>query len=183
MLVIEACIYLGLLLFIGIQTPIRWTLQALNLPYRVFLVTLIVLAIGGQLLDRGSDTFPFVGWSMYVRPVHGDPQYYDYTMVSQSGREMPLEVFRLSGSLSYRLMFPLKSLARNIAQTPEGPWRQAMIADYEGTLQALARTYNRRHAEDPITTIHVWQCTIPLQQYRDPTSIQRHLFLQLQVQQ
>lgn len=179
----EACIYLGLLLFVGLQKPVISTLKALRLPYRVFLVMLVLLLIGGQLVDRGSETFPFVGWSMYAQPAHGDPQYYDYTMVSKSGREMPLEVFRLSGSLSYRLMFPLKNMARNIAQTPEGPGRQATITDYEGALQAMARTYNRRNPEDPIQAIRVWHCTIPLHQYHHPTSIRRELFWQLQVQQ
>jgi hypothetical protein len=179
---LEVCIYLGLLLFVGMQKPIRSTLKALSLTYKVFLVTLVVLLIGGQLVDRGNETFPFVGWSMYARPAHGDPQYYDYTMVSESGPETRLEVVRLSGSLSYRLMFPLKSMAHNIAQAPEGPWREAMIADYEVALQAIARMYNRRNAEDPIQTIRVWHCTIPLHRYRDPSSIQRTLFRQLQVQ-
>jgi hypothetical protein len=180
---LEVCIYLGLLLFVGFQKPIKSTLKALSLPYRVFLVTLVMLLIGGHLIDRGRETFPFVGWSMYARPAYGDPQYYDYTMVSESGREMRLEVFRLSGSLSYRLMFPLKSMAHNIAQTPEGPRRQEMVADYEVALQAIARTYNRLNAEDPIQIIRVWHCTIPLHEYRDPSSIQRELFTQLQVQQ
>ena len=179
----EACIYLGLLLFVGVQKPVMSTLKALRLPYRVFLVTLVMLLMGGQLVDRGSDTFPFVGWSMYARPAHGDPQYYDYTIVSESGREMQLEVFRISGSLSYRLMFPLKDMARTIAQTPYGSWRQAIIADYEVALRALARMYNRRHAEDPIQIICVWHCTIPLHQYRGPSSIERQLFRQVQVQQ
>jgi hypothetical protein len=179
---LEACIYLGLLLVLAQQKPLLSTLKALRPPYRVFLLTLITLLIGGQLIDRGSDTFPFVGWSMYARPAHGDPQYYDYTMVSESGREMPLEVFRLSGSLSYRLMFPLKTMARNIAQTPEGPWRQAMITEYEGVLQAMARMYNRRNPTDRIQTICVWHCTIPLHPYRYPASIRRDLFRELQVQ-
>jgi hypothetical protein len=180
---LEACIYLALLLFIGLQKPIMPTLRALNLPYRAFLATLVILLIGGQLVDRGSETFPFVGWSMYARPAHGDPQYYEYAMVSESGRGRRLEVFRLSGSLSYRLMFPLKSMAHNISQASEAPWRQAMIADYGGALQAIARTYNRRNAEDPIQIIRVWHCTIPLHQYRDPSSIRRELFWELQVQQ
>jgi hypothetical protein len=182
-LILEAGIYLGLMLFVGMQKPIMSTLKALRLPYRVFLVTLVMLVIGGQLVDRGRETFPFVGWSMYARPAHGDPQYYDYTMVSESGREMRLEVFRLAGSLSYRLMFPLTSLAHIIAQTPDGPRRQAMITDYERALEALARMYNRRNFEDPIQTIRVWHCTIPLRQYRDPSSVQRKLFTHLQVQQ
>jgi hypothetical protein len=181
-LMFEACIYLGLLLFLAQQKALRSTLKALRLPYRVFLVTFVMLLIGGELVDRGRKTFPFVGWPLYTSPAHGDPHYYDYTMVSESGREMPLEVFRLSGSLSYRLMFPLKSLTRNIAQAPEGPRRQAMIADYELVLQTLARIYNRRHAEDPIQTIRVWDCTIPLHQYRNPASIRRTLFRELQVQ-
>jgi len=180
-LLLEAGIYLGLLLFLTQQKPLMSTLKALSLPYRVFLVTLVMLLIGGQLVDRGRETFPFVGWSMYTRPASGDPEYYDYTMVAEGGQETRLEVFRLSGGLSYRLLFPLKSLARNLAQTPEGPWRQAMITEYEGALQAMARTYNRRNPEDRIQTIRVWHCTIPLHQYRHPSSIRRQLFWQLQV--
>ena len=57
-----------------------------------------------------------------------------------------------------------------------------MIADYETVLRAIARMYNRRHPDDPIRTICVWHCTIPLQEYHNPSSIQRRLFWQLQVQ-
>jgi hypothetical protein len=143
----------------------------------------MMLLLGAQLVDRDSETFPFIGWSMYTRPAHGNPQYYDYIMVLQSGREVLLEVFRLLRSLSYRLMFPLKSMAYYIDQAPEGWRRQAMIAEYEMALQAIAWMYNHRHADDPIRTIRVWHCTIPLHEYRDASSVQRRLFWQLQVQE
>ena len=178
---LEACMYLGLLLFMVQQKPIVSTLRALHPPYRVFLVMLVVLMLGTQLVDRGSETFPFVGWAMYASPAHGDPQYYDYSAVSQSGREVRLDVFRVSRGLSSRLMFPLRDIARSIDQAREGPQRQAMIAHYETMLRAVARMYDRHNPDDPIQTIHVWHCTIPLHGYRGPSSIQRRLFWQLQV--
>jgi hypothetical protein len=52
-------------------------------------------------------------------------------------------------------MFPLKSMAHNMAKASEAPWRQVMIAEYDGALQAIARTYNHRNAEDPIQTIRI----------------------------
>src|SRR5262245_50210172 len=108
-LVLEACIYLGLLLFLVRHKPLMSILPALRPPYVVFLTVLVMVMFGAQLLDRGISTFPFVGWAMYARPAYGDPQYYDYSAVLQSGQEMRLDVFRVSRSLSYRLLFPLKS--------------------------------------------------------------------------
>src|SRR5215475_13428356 len=90
--ILESCLYLGLLWFIAQQESLRSPLQALRLSYRVFLVILVLLMLGGQLVDRGNDTFPFVGWSMYTRSASSDPQYYDYTAVLQSGQERRLEV-------------------------------------------------------------------------------------------
>lgn len=176
------CFYLALLLFLVRQKPLMTTLKTLRLPHRVFLIVLVVFMLGAQVVDRGHETFPFVGWSMYTRPARGDPQYYTYTMVSQSGRESRLEVFRVFRSLSYRLMFPLKRMAHNIDRAPEGRQRQAMIADYETALQAVARMYNRRYPDDPIRTLHVWHYTIPLNEYHGPSSIQRRLFWQLKIQ-
>ena len=45
-----------------------------------------------------------------------------------------------SRSLSYRLMFPLKGMARAIDQASEGQQRQAVSADYETVLRAIAWT-------------------------------------------
>jgi len=182
MFALEGCLYLGWLLFMVQQKPLMATLKVLHRPYRVFLVVLVMLMFGAQLADRSSVTFPFVSWALYERPAHGDPQYYDYTAVSQSGQERRLEVFRASRSLSYRLMFPLNDLAHRIHQIPEGLQRQAMIADYETVLQTVAQMYNRRRPDDPIQTIRVWHCTVPLHAYRGPSSVQRRLFWQLQVQ-
>ena len=180
--ILEASIYLGLLLFLVQQKSLILTLKALRPPYTVFLAVLVIVMLGAQLLDRGRDTFPFVGWAMYVRPTYGDPQYYDYSAVLQSGREIRLDVFRVSRSLSYRLMWPLKSMARRIEQATDDWQYQAMIDDYQMALQSIARMYNRRHLDDPIRTIHVWHCTIPLHVYRGPSSIQRRLFWHLPVQ-
>jgi hypothetical protein len=181
-LIFEACIYLGLLLFLAQQKPLISTLKALRPLYQVFLAGLVVAMVGAQLSDGGKRTFPFVVWSMYTRPADGDPQFYDYSAVSQDGREMPLDVFRVSRTLSFRLMFPLRDMARKIEWAGEGSQRRAMIADYETILRAVARMYNRRHPDDPIRTIYVWHCTIPLHAYRTPASIQRRLLWQLQVQ-
>lgn len=178
----ESCLYLGWLLFMVQQKPMLATLKALSSPYRAFLVVLVMLMFGAQLVDRSGATFPFVSWALYERPAHGNPQYYDYTAVWQSGQERRLEVFRVSRSLSYRLLFPLNDMAHNIDQASEGLQRQAMIADYETALQTVAHMYNRRHPDDPIQAIRVWHCTVPLHAYHGPSSVQRRLFWQLQVQ-
>jgi len=181
-LIFEACIYLGLLLFLARRKPLISTLKALRPPYQVFLAGLVIAMLGAQLSDGGKRTFPFVVWSMYTRPAYGDPQYYDYSAVSQNGRELPLDVFRVSRTLSSRLMFPLRDLAREIDRAGEGAQRQAMIADYETMLRAVARMYNRRNPDDPIQSIYVWHCTIPLHAYHTPASIHRRLLWELQVQ-
>jgi hypothetical protein len=119
---------------------------------------------------------------MYTRPAYGDPQYYDYSAVLQSGREVRLDVFRVSRSLSYRLLFPLKSMARSLDQASDERQHQALIVSYKTALQSIARMYNRRHLDDPIRTISVWHCTVSLHAYHGPASIQRRLFWQFQVQ-
>ena len=119
---------------------------------------------------------------MYTRPAYGDPQYYDYSAMSQNGREVQLDVFRVSKTLSSRLMFPLRDIAREIDRAWEEAQRQALIADYETVLRAISHMYNRRSPDDPIRTIYVWHCTIPLHAFRTSLSIQRRLLWQLQVQ-
>jgi hypothetical protein len=181
-LIFEACIYLGLLLFLAQQKSLMSTLKALSLPYQIFLAVLVIAMLGAQLIDGGKRTFPFVVWAMYTRPAYGDPQYYDYSAMSQNGREVQLDVFRVSRTLSSRLMFPLRDMAREFDRAREESQRQAMIADYETILRAVAHMYNRRNPDDPIRTIYVWHCTIPLHAYRNSSSIQRRLLWQLQVQ-
>jgi hypothetical protein len=181
-MLVELCLYLAWLWFMIQQKPMMATLKALQPPYRVFLVALVMAMFGAQLIAQSHTTFPFVSWALYERPAYGDPQYYDYTAVLQSGQERRLEVFRTSRSLSYRLMFPLNTMAHTIQQAPLGQQRQALLANYETVLQTVAHMYNQRHADDPIRTVRVWHCTVPLRAYRGPASIQRRLFWQLQVQ-
>jgi hypothetical protein len=180
--ILELCLCLAWLWFIIRQKPMMATFKALQAPYRVFLVVLVMVMFGAQLIDQSHITFPFVSWALYERPAHGDPQYYDYTAVLQSGQERRLEVFRTSRSLSYRLMFPLNNMAHTIHQAPQGQQRQELLANYEAVLRTVAHMYNQRNADDPIRTVHVWHCTVPLRAYRGPASIQRRLFWQLQVQ-
>jgi hypothetical protein len=181
-MMVELCLYLAWLWFMIRQKPMMATLKALRLPYRVFLVALVMLMFGAQLIDQSHTTFPFVSWALYERPARGDPQYYDYTAVLQSGQERRLEVFRTSRSLSYRLMFPLNNMAHTIDQAPQGQQRQALLADYETVLRTVAHMYNHRHTDNPIRTVRVWHCTVPLRAYRGPSSIQHRLFWQVQVQ-
>jgi hypothetical protein len=181
-LIFEASMYFGLLLFLAHQKSLMSTLKALRLPYQIFLAGLVIAMLGAQLIDGGKRTFPFVVWAMYTRPAFGDPQYYDYSARSQNGREVQLDVFRVSRTLASRLMFPLREMARELDGAWEESQRQAMIADYETILRAVARMYNRRNPDDPIRTIYVWHCTIPLHAYRNSSSIQRRLFWQLEVQ-
>jgi hypothetical protein len=58
-LILEAGIYLGLLLFLVQQKPLMSIPQAVRPPSKVFLVALVVVMLGAQLLDRGMGTFPF----------------------------------------------------------------------------------------------------------------------------
>ena len=93
-LLLEASIYLVLGLLVVRQKVVVSTLEALRPSYRLFLATLVALLLGAQLLGRSYETFPFVEWAMYSRPPAAQPQYYDYTAVLQSGREVPLNFTR-----------------------------------------------------------------------------------------
>src|SRR5262245_23795427 len=64
-LILEASIYLVLVLLVVRQKVVVSTLEALRPSYRLFLVTLVALLLGAQLLGRSYETFPFVEWAMY----------------------------------------------------------------------------------------------------------------------
>jgi hypothetical protein len=178
-LLLEACVYLVLILLVVRQKVLESTLAALRPPYRLFLATLVALLLGAQLRGQSDETFPFVEWAMYSQRPAAQPRYYDYTAVLQSGQEVPLEVSRQFPSLSRKLLYHLDRMAPRIAHDPDGPEGQAEIARYESTLRAVAHQYTLRHADDPVRAIRVWQCTIPIEAYRGKNSIARHLFWQV----
>src|SRR5262245_44263877 len=161
-LLLEACVYLVLLLLVVRQHVFKSTWAALGPPYRLFLATLVALLLGAQLRGRSDETFPFVKWAMYSRRPAAQPRYYDYTAVLQSGQEAPLEVSRQFPTLSRKLLYNLDRMTRRIAYDPDGSGGQAERARYENTLRAVARMYTFYHADDPVRAIRVWQCTIPI---------------------
>ena len=69
------------------------------------------------------------------------------------------------------ILVKLASQINLIREVEDSAQRAALISQHEATLAALARLYNREHLEDPIRTIKVSECTIPLNTYAEGSSI------------
>jgi hypothetical protein len=123
-----------------------------------------------QLINQNTKTFPLVAWTMFTRPVGGDPLYYEYSAVLRSGHEVDLHVEDLfPWAMGRNTLIVLAHLAPHALPEHAGP----DTARYETFLQALGRKYSAAHPQDPVELVRVWQCQVPLDDYHGPGSIQR----------
>lgn len=177
---LEMGLYLALLLIVGRHKGVASTWETLPRPYRIFLVTLVTVLLGAQLLGRSTLTFPFVGWSMYSFPPAAHKQHFSYTAMLQSGQAVPLKVSDQFPSLRIRLKYYLHGTANQIMRYSDELTHQTLITRYEDTLRAVMRQYNRRHPDAPARAIHVARCTMPLlKDYHSEDSIECRPFWQV----
>ncbi len=90
---LEALIYGALLGLVVSRPGVRDLARKLPLPYRVASASLVVLLVVGQLVEDGA-AFPFIPWDMYTRPAPFDPVVFEYTGLTESGKELPLDLRR-----------------------------------------------------------------------------------------
>ncbi len=169
-LLVEALIYLGLLLFLVRQKPLMTKLAKLPRHLRYALVGLVAVLIGGQLANQGANTFPIVEWAMYTQRAEGDPVYYEYRGMTRSGKEVMLPISRLYPTLDRKITWQLKALAASSS------------ARYESLLRQVVLRHNHTHPDDPLCELTVYKCTIPLHATGRADRVQRSPFRQLSLQ-
>lgn len=178
----EIVCYLILFAFLARQKPLVDTFLALGLAHRIFLGGFLIAMLAGHLIDRSGKTYPVVAWSMFTRPVEGDPVYFEYAGILEDGQQVALHFDSLfPNTLGRNTIIKMTWLAKSIAKTEPGPERQEQIAHYERTLQALGQKHNATHADNPVRTVHVWECRVPLKDYRGLSSLQRKPFWTVEI--
>ena len=176
-LIAESAVYLAFLLLLARSASLQALLGVLGRRRRVFLVGLVGIMIGGQLVDRSGWTFPFVDWSMYAYPPDHLPKYYEYTGVMRSGAETESPFGGMYDSR--RIRWKLKGLARRQENADTDDQRKEAKKRYERMLGDAAAEYNRRHPEDPLRTVRVRECIIPLDGISGRSAITSRLFFEM----
>src|SRR5207247_847143 len=116
-----------------------------------FLGSFVLALLAGHLIDMSTETYPLVAWSMFTRPVQGDPVYHQYTGTLEDGQQVELQFDQLfPDTLGRNTIHKMSRLAQSLAKSAPGDERQRHIAHYEATLQALGRKYNSTHAANPV---------------------------------
>lgn len=170
---------LGAMLYWMLRAPlVGAAFGALPVSYRAGAAALLTALVVG--LVGGTDgAFPFTPWRMYagdMRP--GDVNILRFIATTASGRSFRLDLDALIPVLgSQRLYQPLALRARRIQREEEPARRAALLADQQAAFQALARLYNRRHADDPLTRIAIWTATLARGDlYRRPEAVYREIW-------
>ena len=173
----EMVCYLILFALLVWQKPLVHTFLALDLPRRIFLGGFVLAMLAGHLIDKSTTTYPVVAWSMFTRPVQGDPVYHEYTGTRDDGQQVRLDFDRVfPTTLGRNTIVKMTWLAKSIAAAEPGPERQENVAKYERTLQALGHKYNATHPDNPVRAVQVWECRLPLKDYDGPSAIRREPF-------
>jgi hypothetical protein len=159
------------------QKPLRNLMSELRPGHQAFLLAFLVGMMAGQLIQRESNTFPLVAWSMFTKPVTGDPDYYEYVAGSLAGSEVELlardELF--PPPLGQNLMIHMGRLARSLAAGDSGARNLEEAARFDRLVRALAARYNELHPESSVKVVRVWRCTVPARTYHGRSSIRREL--------
>ncbi|HVM95346.1 MAG TPA: hypothetical protein VMT89_03100 [Candidatus Acidoferrales bacterium] len=136
----------------------------------------------GHFHGKYYDTFPFVEWDIYTAAPHGDPLLFDYYAVRGDLSEEQLIPAELFPGLGKKITTQLEQTCGALANEAEAADERQptntrrMVQQYDGLLRALARAYNRQHADNPLTAIRIERWNVPLQSYRGRESIVRQPF-------
>ena len=143
--------YATIAVFLLTQRRFGEQFRGLGRAHRALLAALIVAIPVGQIIHRSEWTYPWVGWAMYTEPLPGDVTWLEYSLVLSNGEEVAWPVARMFSRVGKRVVWKLKALER------EGP-----IVTGNQILEGLARRFNERHADNPATTIRIWDCQVPI---------------------
>lgn len=131
----------------------------------------------GHFHGKIYDTFPFVEWDIYTYAPAGEIRLFDYYAVRRDATEEHVVAADLFPVLRKKLAVHLEQLAIAIEAAADSTTRETLTRQYNGLLRAMARTYNREHADDPLIAIRIEQWTVPFEHYSGRESIARQPFL------
>jgi len=148
-----------LLLLVSLR-PIAAFLRGLPRAHAVILASVFTLLLGAQLLDRSSDTFPFVSWRMFSSPAPasvGPMAFYECYGRTESGDRVRLNPPRLVPPLkNYRMTVGLMQQVDGAlaARRPDSDAGRRLSR----TLRAVGKIYNRENPPTPIRAVEVFRC-------------------------
>ena len=134
------------------------------------------LMLIGHFHGKIYDTFPFVEWDIYAYAPAGEIRLFDYYAVRRDATQEHLVPADLFPPLRKKLAVHLEQLATAI-EAADPTSRDTLARQYDGLLRAMARAYNRAHADNPLSAIRIEQWTVPVEQYTGRESIVRQPFL------
>jgi hypothetical protein len=182
-MVVEACLYGIVLLYLAKQPALVAMLSALKPWRRAFLTTLIAMCFVVQIANIPKDWYPLVTWPMYAGSRTADPRYHEFTAVRADGKEVAFRVVDLLRTTRRLAVHMLDRTLDRIARTPQGPNRAAAEDRLQALLEVLAARHNQRNPHDSIVAIRIWHCTIPMATYQGRQSIERELLREVRVDQ
>jgi hypothetical protein len=130
----------------------------------------------GHFYRNIYDTFPFVEWDIYAYAPAGDIRLFDYYAVRRDATEEHVVPADLFPPLRKKLAVHLEQLATAIEAAADTTPRDTLMRQYDGLLRAMARAYNREHADNPLIAIRIEQWTVPVEHYAGRQSIARQPF-------
>lgn len=179
----EAGMYLLLFLACASYKPLRAAFLGLDRYRRAFLGAFLLAAVLGQLAKSAKTTYPFSAWGMYAN-AHPSSEYLNFEAVLRSGATIPFPFTQVSPSTSSRPF--IQHFTRRInrmRRIDDGePGRDEALTEIEGLLSAVVAVYNRRHPRDPIRAVRADACSIPIDTYRDRSSIRCQRVLSLDIE-
>lgn len=167
----EALLVAALLYILLASRPALAAVRSMPPGQRLVAATLVGAVLGGHFHARVYNTFPFVDWDIYAQVMGGDPHFLDYYATREDGAEEQLIPEDLFPVLRKKLAVQLEQLADAIEAGGEPQRRETLVRWYEGLLLAMARADRRQHPGNPLVTLRIEKCTIPLEDYAGRNSI------------
>jgi hypothetical protein len=142
---------------------------------------IVAAVLIGHFHGKIYDTFPFVAWDIYQSPPSSEILLFDYHAVRDDGTEEHLVPADLFPALRKKLAVHLEQVAGAIESTADTtPANQARRIELkrrdDALLHALARAYNRTHADQPLIALRIERWSVPMERYAGRESIVRHPF-------
>jgi hypothetical protein len=178
--IVEAVLLLAIVAVPLTSAGLVTIVRQIPMMQRTVFGCLLAAIVFGHFHRTIYDTFPFVEWDIYVSPAGGEVRLFDYYAVRRDGTEEHLVPADLFPSLRKKLAIHLEQVAAAIeaARATESDQARSITLrqQYDGMLRALARAYNRQHAENPLVAIRIERWTVPVEHYAGRASIARRAY-------
>ena len=169
----------ALLLAFAASRRVRSLLGGIGLPRALFVSALLGLALWGQLARDNRVSFPFLAWSMYTKQ---DPpsEYLDFEVRYRNGETGRFPFGQLASFAGSKFMVPQgRALENRITQWLD-PERGALDPETARTeLGKLVATYNARHPDNPVVSMTVLRCSVPIRDFAGRESVVREPLLEV----